>query len=188
MTGMLSKLTDALAQKKVVIFSLAVTAVLILIINRIDSRLSGSGGLEILFLQIAFTSKDFDTVLASWGTGGIDYYVQTIWIDYLYALSAAFLLSSATAYFRVQTRLLGGESVRKRDGLIFILPLVYALLEMAENTLHIFIIVTNIFREPAVLVSSLVSILKYIFLLLGIGVMMRHYFKFREMIKSQGRQ
>ena len=66
----------------VVIISLIATAVLVLIQARIDEVISPSGS-GILYLQIAFSKVNFEAVLAGWGKRGIDFYLSTLWIDYL---------------------------------------------------------------------------------------------------------
>src|SRR3989344_4476608 len=88
-----------------------------------DAHLEG-GALSVLELQLSFSVDGFREIALQWGGEGISYFRTTIWIDFIYPIAYASFLSL----------LLYSKGVG-RLGLFF--PPMAALLDMAENTIHV---------------------------------------------------
>src|SRR5512136_2835985 len=106
------KLYVRMAQKNVCLVLLCITVVLVLFIMKIDAGLAGFGGKGMLYLQTAFTSKEFMAVLSGWRTSGVGIFLSTLWINYIYAVSYALLFASSTAYFSMARRNIEPEPIR----------------------------------------------------------------------------
>ena len=185
---MLRKLYLLFTEKKVVLFTLVVTSLLILITSRIETKIAGSSGMGLIYMQISFTRQNFEAVVASWGRGGVELYLKTIWIDFLYPVFMAALLSSSAAYFAWRAKKNLKEEIGRIDLVLFAVPFVGALLDFAENILHVIILGQRIFTEEIIFTASLVSTARLFILVVGISWMLRNYFLFRKsMVPGGGR-
>ncbi len=171
----LFKLYDFLASRNIIIISLVATSLLIILQYRIDQQISGDGPGS-MYLQLAFSRNNFESILASWGSAGISRYIQTLWIDFLLPICAAFLLSSATISFqRKQTKTPG-----KLEIFFMLIPFFYMLTDYTENILHLIILKRHFFENWIIFTSSIISLIKLILLYTGIGWMLKSYRNFRK--------
>jgi hypothetical protein len=134
-----------LASRKIIIISLAATALLGLILARIDTAMAGEGGPGVVYLQLAFTRANFEMVLASWGKKGIELFLDTLWIDFLYPLAYATLFASAQAMllFRKRDHV---DDITSWDRFWLLVPVVAALFDYMENILHYLILSFHLFN------------------------------------------
>lgn len=94
------------------------------------------GPLDTLCLQLTLSSRTFAEILTKWGDTGVELYIRHFYVDYFHALIYAVFLSSAVA-------LLTRRPGRKPGPIIlglFALPWIAAVCDMAENTIHLFLI------------------------------------------------
>ncbi len=149
-----------LASRKTVFFSLAATAILGLILARIDTAMAGEGGSGVVYLQFAFTRSNFEMVLASWGKKGIDLFLKTLWIDFLYPLAYALLFASAQALLLFRKR--GKDySPASWDYFWLLVPAVAALFDYLENIFHYLILTFHLFSGYWIQIASGFALCKW---------------------------
>lgn len=161
-------MTRILLKKPVLFISLGATVLFALLLARIDTQVAGSGGLGVVYLQLSFSKKIFESILASWGSEGIKLFISTLWLDFLYPLSYSFMISSALAH--VFTRNLGQEQSFSTQQVLFIAaPFAAALFDYLENILHYIIITQRLFTETLILGASISATVKWV--LIGISLL-----------------
>lgn len=177
---LLNKLYLFLAERPIVIVTLAATALLLVLHLRIEQQISGES-LGTIYLQLSFTKSNFEAVLASWNSAGIARYLETLWIDFFLALCTALLLSSSAAHFQERHT----SAPPGRSQFIFMLvPFAYMLFEFIENSLHMYMLMGHHFSNPVIMTSSIISFIKLVCFTVSIGWMMRCYRNFRSSQKE----
>lgn len=170
------RLYHALGSRNITPLFLAATALLIFIQYRIDQKISGDSP-GAIYLHLAFTRFNFESILASWGNGGIKLYTETLWIDFFLAFCAAMLLSSAAVLFQKKRGLVSPERIGK---IFLFVPFIYMAVEFIENSIHYIIFSRHIFNEKLIMATSLVSLVKLLLLYTSLGWMIRCYRDFRK--------
>lgn len=168
------------------IFSASATLILTLILTKIDNMASGASGLGVFYLQLSFTKESFLRVLSLWGEYGTDLFLKTIWIDYIYPVVYSFLISGALAITEFKLSQSGTVfSPFSRN--IYLLPFFAAAFDMAENSLHIYIISGKFFSENLIFTASIAASVKWLIIIISLAVFMKRYFAFRKIMKGQAR-
>lgn len=133
-----------LASKKIVAAS---GVIFILSQVAIGYLLHHVGPADALRLQLTFSSQAFSEILTKWGDTGVAAYITHFYLDYFHALIYAVFLSSAVAFLTHRPdRKPGSISLG-----VFILPWIAAICDMAENTIHLYLI-----RHPNTIEGKLV--------------------------------
>ena len=142
------------------ITGLLMLSLLILLKMLYDAHLSG-GSLSVIELQLAFSVDGFRDVALQWGPEGISYFRTTIWIDFLYPIAYASFLSL----------LLYSKGVG-RLGLT--LPPIAAILDMAENTIHVWQLGDLASLSPFwITIASLCAVIKWMVVIGVIGAIVK---------------
>lgn len=117
-------------------------------------------------LQLAFTAEKFQSVLAAWGEQNVAAYVNSMWLDFLYPIAYALALSG---WIAVLTR--RADAPPSRPALAFFAaPLLAALLDYLENSLHLLMLAVLHTAPPAlVFLASLAAAVKWA--LAGIAIL-----------------
>ena len=102
-----------------------------------------------LMLQLTFSRKVFMDILQKWGQTGIGIYKKHFLVDYPHAFVYAGFLASVIAYLTAQQ----DRKPAHVHLLLFSLPYVAGLCDLAENTLHLILI-----RNPVAVPGTLVKI------------------------------
>jgi len=168
-----------LSEGRVVLFSLFITAVLSIILIKVDSVISGPEGMGVVYLQFAFIREYFEGVLLSWGKSGVDFYLNTIWIDFIYPLFYALLLSSARIYF-VQ-KIKKNEIAGAGEIFFMILPFIAAVFDYAENILHIVILSQRNYSDLLIMSASIAALFKWFILVVCLLAFLIKYKSFRKL-------
>lgn len=133
---------------------------------------------SIFDLQLAFRAEKFQAVLAAWGERNVAAYVSGMWLDFLYPLAYALALSG---WIAVLTR--RADTPPSRFTLaLFAAPLLAALLDYVENSLHLLMLVGLNTAPPAlVFLASLAAAVKWG--LAGLAILAILFLTFRFWIK-----
>lgn len=117
-----------------------------------------AGAPGIFDLQLAFTVEKFQSTLAAWGEENVAAYIDGMWVDYLYPIAYALALSG---WLAVLTHRADHPPSRFTLAL-FAAPLLAALLDYVENSLHL-LMLTVLHATPAALVflASLAAAVKW---------------------------
>jgi len=143
----------------------------------IDQKISTSLGT--VYLQLAYTPADFASVLTVWGKQGASYYINTIWIDFVYALSYGFMFTSANLFFLEKKYAITPDNATGHFKLLIAAPLCATIFDITENIFHLIILQVTI-NNTLVLSSFIVSMLKWIFLMFSLGTFLFLYFGYRK--------
>ncbi|MCS6995133.1 MAG: penicillin acylase family protein [Anaerolineales bacterium] len=157
MMSSLSRLFHSLASPRRALTFTALAGVLFWLLARGLGDLP-PGAPTIFDLQLAFSTEKFQSVIAAWGDGNVAAYVNGMWLDYLYPIAYALALS---AWLAVLTRRAAAPPSPFTLAL-FAAPLLAALLDYLENSLHLLMLV-GLKTTPAALVflASLAAALKW---------------------------
>lgn len=167
-----------LSGKNVFVASAVCSALIFLILTRIDQMIAGNTNPGIVYLQFSFTSAGFKDILSSWGESGIDLYLGTLWLDFLFLISYSFFLASGSAFFTLKRK---SVSETSRKEIFFILiPFCAGFADVVENIIHIYLISQRFFYGGLIFISALISSLKWTFAFLSMGFLLRSYFKMRK--------
>ena len=112
----LNSMYIAFTARSAVLISLALTAVLAILLSRVDTLMAGPDGMGVVYLQLSFSRVNFESVIASWGPGGMYIFLQSIWLDFIYPPAYATLLSSAPAFFSAKGQDFSIESISSAEG------------------------------------------------------------------------
>jgi hypothetical protein len=102
-----------------------------------------------LILQLTFSKTVFMDVLQKWGQTGIGIYKKHFFVDYPHAFIYAGFLASLIAFLTVEQ----DRQPAHVHLVLFSLPYVAGLCDLAENTLHLILI-----RNPVAVPGTLVKI------------------------------
>ncbi|HNW27883.1 MAG TPA: hypothetical protein PKN50_05365 [Spirochaetota bacterium] len=181
--SVVEKLYLLLARKTVSRVALFATAILTVIMMRIDAGLAGFGGKGAFYLQVAFTRSSFTEVLSSWRSGGVDLLGIMIGVNAVNALSYSVLFASATAFFAEARRSAAGAPVRRSDLVLMPLPFAAAVFDWISNYLLHMIFSGGSLREGLVMAYSILSSIKWGFVTLSLIALLKSYFSFRKAMK-----
>ncbi len=174
-----------MARKYVCLTAFFSTVVLAIIIMKIDAGLAGFGGRGIMYLQTAFTRNEFMEVLSAWRSGGVDIFLSTLWINYIYAASYAVLFASSQAYFTMARIKAGPEPVRVSDLVFFILPFVAAIFDWIAVALLQLLFSGRNLSEDLILAMSVTATVKWALIVACLILLLRSYFSFRKVMKKR---
>jgi hypothetical protein len=102
-----------------------------------------------LILQLTFSRTVFMDILQKWGQTGIGIYKKHFFVDYPHAFIYTGFLASLIAYLTEEQN----KEPARGHLLLFSLPYVAGLCDLAENTLHLILI-----RNPVAVPGTLVKI------------------------------
>lgn len=159
------------------------TSVLTLVLWRIDGELTGGMGESSLYLQLAFSRARFENILASWRPGGLDHFIGTLWINFLYAVAYAVLLASAPLYFSKSRGRSEPASMTALDKLVFMLPFCAGACDWIVHALYIAYF-TGLLTGGAVIGAiSSAAVLKWLLIATCAVVLIKSYFAVRKNMK-----
>jgi len=144
--------------------SFAGTMLLPYILLGIDQRLANDG-MGVVYLELSFTSVNFRGVLLSWGPDGIELFLSTIWLDFIFPVAYSLLLSSTASLLLRQRTISETPSLAGFMYAACFVPLVAAALDYIENMLHIIIISNRLFSDTLIAVASAMAVFKFILLI-----------------------
>lgn len=179
----MKKVFVAAARKNVCLPALFITALLTLLMWKIDMSLSGTGGRGAMYLHLAFTETNFKDILSSWRSGGVDVMLNAAWLYFLYPASCAVLFSSAIAFF---TRLRRGDDdpASTADLVFFSLPLAGCAAGWAAQVLLLLIFRSGAVSAPLILAESVAASVSWALFVLSLVLILRSYFLFRKSQKG----
>lgn len=121
---------------------------------------------------------DFELVIASWGKRGVNFFLSTLWVDFIYAFSYTILLFSATAYFsKLVPGGIKGAYVFNKKYLCF--PIIAGTFDWIENIIYIFILHERIFSQGLIFSAFVASMIKWFFFLLSFVILIKNFKAFR---------
>ncbi|MFW5770128.1 MAG: hypothetical protein ACOCX9_01705 [Spirochaetota bacterium] len=157
-------LNTILTSRITLALSFAGTVFLSYILLGIDQRLANDG-MGVVYLELSFTSFNFRGVLLSWGPDGIDLFLSTIWLDFIFPVAYSLLLSStASQLLRVRT-INENPSIAGFMYAACFAPFVAAAFDYVENLLHIIIISNRLFSDILIAMASSMAAFKFILLI-----------------------
>jgi hypothetical protein len=168
-----------LSQKPVTIISMCVTAVLTIVLWKLEAVIEPSGS-GIIGLQLAFTVEQARTILLSWRDGGADLFLRMFWLYYLNAVSTMVLLASAPGFFARQRSGFDPGAVPSRDVLFCLVPCAACLCDWAVQSMMAAILSgagTGAMLTGALTVTAVV---KWVLLAFCLVILMRSYFATRK--------
>jgi len=178
------KLYDLLARKRVVVSFLFITAVMTVVLLRIDAELAGFGGKGLLYLQLAFTMTNFTGILASWKSGGVDLLLNSLWLYYIHAASYAVLLASALAFFSSARRAIAAGGTGFSDLIISLFPFSAAVIDLIGITLIHGLFTGRDLNAAMIMALSILTSLKWCLIGLCLILVLKSYFSFRKAMKN----
>ncbi|MBP7734672.1 MAG: hypothetical protein KA369_01740 [Spirochaetes bacterium] len=184
----LERLYELLSGKRVALVFLFITAVMTVVMLRIDAELAGFGGRGLLYLQLAFTTSNFTGILSSWKSGGVDLLLSSLWLYFIHAASYAVLLASALAYFSSARGAIVGGDIRFSDRIVCLLPFGAAVVDFIGITLIYSLFTGRELSAAMVMALSVVASLKWGSLGLCLILVLKSYFSFRKAMKNQAQK
>lgn len=175
-----------LSQKSVTIISMCATVVITFLIWKIEAEIDPSGG-GTVGLQLAFTNEQVRAILSSWNDGGVDLFLRTAWLNYLYAVSLSILLASAPGYFARQRSGFNPEAVSTRDALFSLVPFIACLCDWAVQTMLLVLFSGGAIDVLLIRVLSVTAVVKWLILALCLAILLRSYFLTRKEKRQAGR-
>ena len=148
--------------KKVLIgFGILTGIMYVIVMFIINPLIDGKIGLEVIKLQLSFTTENAKEILNNWNEIGQQNFLKYIYTDYIYAFAYSFFLSSLYLNKLLKNNIkLAGKHIY-----ILILPFIAGLFDMIENTIEIsFIKNSNDFSELLFTFHSVLSSLKWLIL------------------------
>lgn len=140
------------------------TVILSYILLGIDQRLANDG-MGVVYLQLSFTSFNFRGVLLSWGPEGIELFLSTIWLDFIFPVAYSLLLSSTASLLLRQRTISENPSIAGFMYAACFAPFVAAAFDYIENLLHIIIISNRLFFDVIIAAASAMAAVKFILLI-----------------------
>lgn len=174
---MLRRIFIIASKKWILITALVFTVGLFFLLRKIDNLIAGNAGMGVVYLQFAFIEDYFIPVVASWGTRGIDIFLQTIWLDFIFPVCYATLLSSFYAGIVINKNNADPTDIARGDLVHFLIPVIAALFDFIENGLHIFILSLRWYFNPLIATASLASLIKWSLLAYMILAIIRQHLK-----------
>lgn len=168
-----------LSARYTLFISAAFAAVFTVVMNNIDLIIAGPYGKGSLYLQLSFTKENFISVLNNWGPEGIAYFLDTIWLDFLYPPMYALLLSSGAANTVKKLNELS-KTDEEISGLKLSIPFIAAGFDYTENLAEIYILKNNLFTDFNIAAASSISAIKWTLILVSVFNVVKEYLKLRR--------
>lgn len=146
-------------KKALIGFGILTGIMYVIVMFIINPMIDGKTGLEVIKLQLSFTTENGKTILNGWNEIGQQNFLKYIYTDYIYAIAYSFFLSSLylNKVLKNNIRIMG------KHIFILILPFVAGLFDMIENTIEIFFIKNpNGFSELLFSLHSVLASLKWL--------------------------
>jgi len=140
------------------------TVILAYVLLGIDQKLA-KDGMGVVYLQLSFTSFNFRGVLLSWGPDGIELFLSTIWLDFIFPVAYSLLLSSTATLLLRQRTISENPSLTGFMYTACFAPFAAAAFDYVENLLHIIIITNRLFSDMIIAVASAMAAVKFILLI-----------------------
>lgn len=146
--------------KKVLIgFGILTGIMYIIVMFIINPMIDGKMGIEVIKLQLSFTTENGKSILNGWNEIGQQNFLKYIYTDYIYAFAYSIFLSS----IYLNKVLKNNIKIVGKHILILLLPFVAGLFDMIENTIEIFFIKNpNGFSELLFSFHSILASLKWL--------------------------
>lgn len=161
------------ANKWVLSLSVILTILMTYLMYKSFGPLKNDGGLEVIYLQFSYTPERFLNIVHRWGFGGINVFLFSICLDYIYPVLYAFVLSGLIARAVLKR---GAEKIPFVHRLCFFLPFLAAAIDYAENILHVRILSNMLFHQSLetiaplpVLMASFCATTKWALILFSVG-------------------
>ncbi|MBN2159000.1 MAG: hypothetical protein JW807_06365 [Spirochaetes bacterium] len=156
-----------------------------LLLWRIDGELTGSSGVSSVYLQLAFSKARFENILASWRSGGLELFINTLWLNFLYAVSYSFLLTSVTLYFSRLVTPADTDSISGKDLVIASLPFAAGGCDWILHALYLVIFIGGCKDEALICAISAAAVLKWFLAVISVILLLRSYFAVRKEMKGR---
>jgi len=171
------KLYNYFGNLRIAIVFLFITGMLLLAESQFEEYIISQ--FSIINLQIAFSAADFETILNSWGSSGIEFYKKYLITNCLFAVSLSLLLLSAVSHYKLK---LNAEYLPVKKDLSFVASLIgYLFFNLLQNVLHLIIIEAQYFSNAIVITAGISTIAKWLFLSLCFSALAIVYFRFRRL-------
>ena len=166
---MLRVLREKLGVKKYILMFFVIFLIIEFIMIFIMKDLSIK---EFLELQVTTDKGKFLEILSSWSELELSAYRNHFYLDFLYLISYSLLLFSLISYY------FNKAHVENRGTVFLLLPFVIAILDIIENTFHIFfIVVNNEMPKIFVMLSGVFSIQKWVLVAVVLYIIIVSFFK-----------
>ncbi|TFG15422.1 MAG: hypothetical protein EU531_08420 [Promethearchaeota archaeon] len=121
---------------------------------------------NVLDFEFAWTAERIAVIFAAWGTAGMEAQALGVYWDFLYIIGYGFFISGCIL---LVSRILSGKY--QKIGLYMMLtPLIAGIFDLIENiNLLIMLQNTTTFSPIVPLIASISAVIKFSFLILGIG-------------------
>jgi hypothetical protein len=179
MSGIIKKLYLLAGRKNICLVSLFATVLFAMILWKIDVETGGDIGASI-GLQLAFTRSTFELLLLSWKSGGVSLLMDTIWINFIYAVSYALLLSSVPAYFARQRSGFDADAIPVKELVFFLVPAAAGACDWIVQVMLILIFGARALSGPMIAALSVAGAAKWILIVLSLVLVLRSYFSARK--------
>ncbi|MHC1605514.1 MAG: hypothetical protein ACXQTP_06065 [Candidatus Methanofastidiosia archaeon] len=155
---MMGFLYQKIAKTQIVLISGAITIIIMFIIFPALDTVRPPESPGPIEFQLVFSKEAFISVIDQWGVEGVQRYVNTLWIDYIFPVAYAIFLSSFIALLT--------SKLYKKPGsfhiILFILPLIAGVLDWIENTLHLVLLAdTSNLSESLIFLASMIASIKW---------------------------
>ncbi|WP_413110370.1 hypothetical protein [Thaumasiovibrio sp. DFM-14] len=160
--GTNSSLINYLSKVSVLSVSTVVTVIMFyLVMFVLNPNIDSSDGFSVIKLQLAFDQTVGLNIINSWGSDGVAYFLDWIYLDYIYAASYSLFFSSLLAYLlRKKCYYLD-----PRLNLIVFVPFFAGFLDCLENTMEVFFLRSpNEFINEVFWFHSMVAAVKWMML------------------------
>lgn len=151
-----------LGQKKPLRISLICTLVLTVLLIAVDRMIAPGDIPGVVEYEVAGSVARALEILGLWGEAGRTFYVQTVWLDYLYPLSYAALFAGALAKAR-------------NTPAAWFWPLLACLADGLENAglIHSALVYPNL-SEFVVALTALFAGIKFLAIIVSLGLLIGH--------------
>ncbi len=148
--------------KKIMIGTGILTGIMyIIVMFIINPLIDNKLGLEVIKLQLAYTTENGKTIINNWHKIGQQNFLKYIYTDYLYALTYALFLSTLYLHKILKNNI----KIIRKHYIILTLPFIAGLFDMVENTIEIFFIKDpNDFPASLFAFHSILSSIKWLLL------------------------
>ena len=129
-------------------------------------------GAELVHMQLAFTKPRFDAIVSGWSVEHLSQFQNHFYLDFIHPVWYGLMLCWALAK----------TLPAKRQALVW-MPVIAALCDMCENTLHAIPAFQGTFRaldQPIIALSSSFAATKWLLAALSVGFIVGEYFAGRR--------
>ncbi len=180
----MNDLLKRLSSRKVILPALVVVVVCTVFLMKIEQQVVSNPDWGFLKMQLSFSRFEFFSVVKTWGSNGLKLYLNTLWLDYIYAVAYTILLLGGIEHFK--NMLLKYEpqqqpAVQKKD-YFALLPLLAGIADFIENSLHLFIF--KLQYTGWVSAAIVISVIKWGALTISLLLFLKYYFSFRKLMRQ----